>query len=162
MGALNPENLPFLGVDDPLLLLNYHWARDTSTFPTEQHRVGFALILLLLFSTECWPAELVDGRKEKRDDADFEEDELEVVNNDDILAADKSDTGFRNENNDINSRNDGALSGVSDEAVRQFDAIYYEDVRLLIVRSSEGGERDVLAMEITMDHHKGYKRRLKP
>jgi hypothetical protein len=39
-----------LGVDDLLLLLNYHWARDTSTFPTERHRVQFAPILLLLLA----------------------------------------------------------------------------------------------------------------
>ena len=57
---------PVLGVDDLLLLLNYHWARDTSTFPTERHRVQFALILLLLFATGCRPAELVDAKKTRR------------------------------------------------------------------------------------------------
>jgi integrase len=57
---------PVLGVDHLLLLLNYHWARDTSTFPTERHRVQFALILLLLFATGCRPAELVDAKKKKR------------------------------------------------------------------------------------------------
>ncbi|KAG9230108.1 hypothetical protein BJ875DRAFT_488278 [Amylocarpus encephaloides] len=30
---------PILSIDDLLLLLNHHWARDTSTFPTERHRV---------------------------------------------------------------------------------------------------------------------------
>ena len=41
-------------------------ARDTSTFPTERHRVQFALILLLLFATGCRPAELVDAKKKRR------------------------------------------------------------------------------------------------
>jgi hypothetical protein len=45
------KSKPVLGVDDLFLLLNYHWARDTATFPTEQHRVKFALLLLLLFGT---------------------------------------------------------------------------------------------------------------
>jgi hypothetical protein len=30
------------------------------------------------------------------------------------------------------------------------------------VRSPGSGERDVLAMEVTMAHHKGHKRRPKP
>jgi hypothetical protein len=59
---------PVLGVDDLLLLLNHHWARDTATVPTERHRVQFALILLLLFGTGCRPAELVDAKKKRRDE----------------------------------------------------------------------------------------------
>ena len=149
-------------MDDLLLLLNYHWARDTSTFPTEQHRVGFALILLLLFGTGCRPAELVDGRKKRRDEVDSENDDLEALDDDDILAADKSDAGFETENNNFSCRDDGACQGIGEEDIRQCDAICYEDIRLLVVRSPMSGERDVLAMEITLAHHKGHKRRPKP
>lgn len=46
--------------------------------------------------------------------------------------------------------------------IRYFDALCYEDVRLLVVRSPESGARDVLAMEITLAHHKGHNRRPKP
>lgn len=121
-------------MDDLLLLLNHHWARDTSTFSTERHRVQFALILLLLFGTGCRPAELVDGKKKRKENLSSDDDDLE---------------------------GDVAMSGV-EEDIRHFDAICYEDVRLLVVRSPGSGERDVLAMEVTMAHHKGHKRRPKP
>jgi len=58
---------PVLGVDDLLLLLHHHWVRDTSTFPTERHRVQYPLLLLLLSGTGCRPTELVDARKKRRD-----------------------------------------------------------------------------------------------
>ncbi|TVY12529.1 hypothetical protein LARI1_G009432 [Lachnellula arida] len=137
------KSKPVLGVDDLLLLLNYHWARDTSTFSTERHRVQFALILLLLFGTGCRPAELVDAKK-KRKDTDFDNDNPD---NDDL-----EDDAFEG---------NATMSGVH-ENIRQFDAICYEDVRLLVVRSPSGGERDGLAMEVKMAHHKGHKRRPKP
>jgi hypothetical protein len=156
-------------VDDLLLLLNYHWARDTSTFPTERHRVQFALILLFLFGTGCRPAELVDAKKKKRDDIDSETDELQVLDDDDTLAFDEIGDGSGVENSqgptvhDDNAfdNDDTAMRGM-EEDIRRFDAICYEDVRLLVVRSPESEERDVLAMEITLAHHKGHKRRPKP
>jgi Protein of unknown function (DUF3435) len=157
-----------LGVDDLLLLLNYHWARDTSTFSTERHRVQFALILLLLFGTGCRPAELVDAKKKRKDDISSDNDDLEVVDDDDILAVDKSDDGFGTESNkDFSGRDDNTLQGVvtisrAEEDIRHFDAICYKDVRLLVVRSPGSREREGLAMEVTMAHHKGHKRRPKP
>jgi hypothetical protein len=45
---------------------------------------------------------------------------------------------------------------------RQFDALCYEDVRLLVVRNPVAGERDVLAMEVKLAHHKGAKRKPMP
>jgi hypothetical protein len=155
-----------------LLLLNHHWARDTSTFSTERHRVQFALILLLLFGTGCRPAELVDAKKKRKDtsfdDDDLDDNDLEAVDNDDPLVIDKSDDGFGAEDNmDFSGREsdtfegDVAMSGVGED-VRQFDAICYEDVRLLVVHNPGSRERDVLAMEVTMAHHKGHKRRPKP
>jgi hypothetical protein len=53
------------------------------------------------------------------------------------------------------------MSGVEEE-LRRVYALCYEDIRLLAVRTPDGGERDVLAMEVTMAHHKGHKRRPKP
>lgn len=41
-------------------------------------------------------------------------------------------------------------------------ALYYKDVRLLVVRNPVAGERDVLAIEVKLAHHKGAKRRPKP
>ncbi|KAH6704125.1 hypothetical protein BKA61DRAFT_739939 [Leptodontidium sp. MPI-SDFR-AT-0119] len=69
---------------------------------------------------------------------------------------------------DLSSENDGngsdddvAMSDVETE-LRQFDALCYEDVRLLVVRNPVAGERDVLAKEVKLAHHKGAKRRPKP
>jgi hypothetical protein len=167
---------PVLGVDDLLLLLNYHWARDTSTFPTERHRVQFALILLLLFATGCRPAELVDAKKKKRRRLSLDDDETSAgdVNDegsDDADVGADADFGFDDhdsavadlgsEHDDNGSDDDVAMNDVETE-LRQFDALCYEDVRLLVVRNPVAGERDVLAMEVKLAHHKGAKRRPKP
>jgi hypothetical protein len=133
-------------VDDLLLLLNHHWARDTSTFPTERHRVQFTLILLLLFATGCRPAELVDARKKTRDDTSSSD------NDDGDFGADDSD--------DSSAYDNDAFNDVDN--VRHFDALCYEDVRLLLVRSPNKGERDMLAIEVKMAHHKRHNRRPKP
>lgn len=123
------------------------------------------MILLLLFGTGCRPAELVDAKKKNKGDIDFEDDDLEVVDGDNIHAVNKGDGSFGAETlsgrDDEASEGDVAISGV-EEDVRHFDAICYEDVRLLVVRNPGSEERDVLAMEVTMAHHKGHKRRPKP
>jgi hypothetical protein len=167
---------PVLGVDDLLLLLNYHWARDTSTFPTERHRVQFALILLLLFATGCRPAELVDAKKKRRtpslDDDETYADDVNDEGSDDAEVDADAEFGFDDDHDsavaDLGSENgddgfdgDVAMSDVETE-LRQFDALCYEDVRLLVVRNPISGERDVLAMEVKMAHHKGHTRRPKP
>jgi len=128
------KSKPVLGMDDLLLLLNHHWARDTATFPIEQHQVQFALILLLLFSTGCRPAELVDAKKKRKDNTGFEDDDL---NDDNILAVDKSDDGFgAGSNKDFGDRDNDALDSVDatsgvEEDIRHCDAICYKDVHLL-------------------------------
>ncbi|TVY90451.1 hypothetical protein LAWI1_G007273 [Lachnellula willkommii] len=166
------KSKPVLGVDDLLLLLNHHWARDTSTFSTERHRVQFALLLLLLFGTGCRPAELVDAKKKRKDtsfdDNDLDDNDLEAVDDDDPPVINKSNDGFSAGNSkDIGGcednafKGDVAMSGFGED-IRQFDAICYEDVRLLVVYNPDSRERDVLAMEVTMAHHKGHKRRPKP
>jgi hypothetical protein len=168
---------PVLSVDDLLLLLNYHWARDTSTFPTERHRVQFALILLLFFAMGYRPTELVDAKKKKRrrpglDDDETGADDVDDEGFDDTEVGADADFGFDDdhdsavadlgsENDDDGSDDDVAMSDVETEP-RQFDALYYEDVRLLVVRNPVAGERDVLAMEVKLAHHKGAKRRPKP
>jgi len=45
---------------------------------------------------------------------------------------------------------------------RLFNALYYKDVRLLVVHSPNNSERDVLAIEVKLSHHKGHNKRLKP
>ncbi|PMD59341.1 uncharacterized protein K444DRAFT_630140 [Hyaloscypha bicolor E] len=96
---------PVLGIDDLLLLLNYHWARDTSTFPTERYRVQFALILLLLFATGCRPMELVDAKKKKMrrrtpglDDDETCADDTDDEGFDDTEVGADADFGFDSDN----------------------------------------------------------------
>ncbi len=63
--------------------------------------------------------------------------------------------------NDNGSDADCAMSDAQTE-VRQFNALCYEDVRLLVVQNPVAGERNVLAMEVRLAHHKGAKRKPKP
>jgi len=121
-------------VDDLLLLLNCHWARDKSVYRTERQRVRFALILLLLFGTGCQPAELVDAKSKRRDNPGSDDDDLE---------------------------SDVDMGGVEGDS-RRPDALCYKDVRLLVVHSPDNSERDVLAMEVKLSHHKGHNKRPKP
>jgi hypothetical protein len=49
-----------------------------------------------------------------------------------------------------------------DTPVREYKALCYEDIRLWIVQNPTRGERDLVAMEITLSHHKGADRKPKP
>lgn len=82
-----------------------------------------------------------------------------------------TDFGFDNHNSaitnlgsedDSNSFNDDiTISDIKTE-LKYFDALYYEDVRLLVVRNLITEERDLLMIEVKLVHHKGAKRCLKP
>ncbi|KFY93086.1 hypothetical protein V500_03919 [Pseudogymnoascus sp. VKM F-4518 (FW-2643)] len=128
------KSKPVLGVDDLLLLLNCHWARDKSVYRTERQRVQYALILLLLFGTGCRPAELVDAKRKRRDNPGSNDEDLE---------------------------GDVDMGGVEGDT-RLYDALCYEDVRLLVVHEPDNSVRDVLAMEVKLSHHKGHNKRPKP
>ena len=128
------KSKPVLGVDDLLLLLNCHWARDKSVYHTERQRVQYALILLLLFGTGCRPAELVDAKRKRRDNPGSDDEDLE---------------------------GDVDMGGV-EGGTRLYDALCYEDVRLLVVHDPDNSVRDVLAMEVKLSHHKGHNKRPKP
>ncbi|KAL9111831.1 MAG: hypothetical protein Q9187_007869 [Circinaria calcarea] len=45
---------------------------------------------------------------------------------------------------------------------REYKALCYEDIRLWIVQNSSPGELDLLAIEITLAHHKGADKKPKP
>ncbi|KAF7944137.1 hypothetical protein EAE96_010541 [Botrytis aclada] len=142
------KSKPVIGVDDLLLLLNHHWARDTSVFPTERHRIQFALILLILFGTGCRPAELVDAQKKPKS-ASSAEDISEGDESDDDHGIKFGNSTFGKNNNNSNK-------------TERCDALCYEDIRLLAVRNSKNNKDHVLAMEVTLAHHKGHKRCPKP
>ncbi|KAK6609654.1 FluG domain-containing protein [Botrytis cinerea] len=110
------KSKPVIGVDDLLLLLNHHWARDTSVFPTERHRIQFALILLILFGTGCRPAELVDAQKKPKS-ASSAEDISEGDESDDDYGMKFGNSSFGKDNNN--------------NKTERCDALCYEDIRLL-------------------------------
>jgi len=64
------------------------------------------------------------------------------------------------ENNNNSSNNNIAISD-NQIKYRQFNALYYKDVRLLVVQNLVAGERDVLAIEVKLAYYKGAKRQPK-
>jgi hypothetical protein len=150
------KSKPVVGVDDLLLMLTHHWAYDISTFPVERHRIQFGLILLMLSYTGCRPAELVDATKTSAASSDSTDCDGDLFD-----AAKTSGTGSDNIACDDTLSGDRAMKGVAG-VLGRCKALCYEDISLMVVRDPEGGERDVLAMEVTMAHHKGADRRPKP
>lgn len=153
---------PVLGADDLILLLTHHCARDTSTYPTEDQRVTLATIMLLLMYTGCRPAELVDATKRKATNELYEDDnwdngfESSNDSRENNPAYEKEDPWINPDDTDYDD------DPVDDPGVREYKALCYEDIRLWIVQNPTSGERDLLAMEITLAHHKGADRKPKP
>ncbi len=50
-----------MNVNDLLLVLQYHWAFDTETFPHERQRVQLSLLLLMAAYTATRPGALVES-----------------------------------------------------------------------------------------------------
>jgi hypothetical protein len=48
------------------------------------------------------------------------------------------------------------------EAIRKYKALCYKDICLWIVQNPKPGERDILAMEVHLWHHKGVDNKPKP
>jgi hypothetical protein len=63
--------------------------------------------------------------------------------------------------NDDDLKGDVDMGGVEGDT-RLFNALCYEDVRLLVIHNPNNSEQDVLAMEVKLSHHKGHDKRLKP
>jgi hypothetical protein len=121
--------------------------------------------MLLLMYTGCRPAELVDAVKRKtatRRDLAYDDDSWDsgFKNSDDTQddnpLYEKPDPWADPNNADYD---DGPEV---DSSTREYKALCYEDIRLWIVQNPTPGERDLLAMEITLAHHKGADRKPKP
>jgi hypothetical protein len=48
------------------------------------------------------------------------------------------------------------------ETKRKYKALYFEDIRIWIVPNPKRGQRDLLAMEVLLRHHKGVDNKPKP
>jgi hypothetical protein len=167
------KSKPVIGPDDLLLLLTHLWARDTCTFPTEDQRESLAAIMLMSIFTSCRPAELVERAQHKatckykqgiQGDSNSEEQDLKGdLDNPNYDALDPWD----NPNNaDYNVLEESATCKDNTDNLREpmkrCKALCYEDIRLWIVQNPLRGERDLLAMEVTLVHHKGADKKPKP
>ena len=56
---ISTKEKPVMNVDDVFLVLHYHWALDTSTFPDERQRLQLAFLVLLCAYTGTRPGALV-------------------------------------------------------------------------------------------------------
>jgi hypothetical protein len=56
---------------------------------------------------------------------------------------------------DNNGSNNHVAMSDAEPELWLFDALCYKNVRFLVVRKPVGEERDMLAMEVKMAHHKG-------
>ncbi|KAF8848678.1 hypothetical protein BDZ45DRAFT_775057 [Acephala macrosclerotiorum] len=99
----------------------------------------------------CLPAELVDTKKKRRDSICSDDDDLDGSN----VGAGESDDDFGTEHNENSSGHDndalehGNLVNEAVEGIRHFDAFCCEDIRLMIMRSPQSGERDVLLVSLS-------------
>ena len=99
------------------------------------------------------------------DDDDFECDSDET---DDTVTEDTADC-YTSEVNDLGApvRSSAFKQSTQDpnelrEPVREFNALCYEDICLWVVRNPRRGDRDLLAMEVNLRHHKGVGNKPKP
>jgi hypothetical protein len=140
---LSVKSKPVMNIDDLLLALTHHWARDTSNFPTERQRVQLPMVMITAAYTASRPGELVDaGRKRKKK-----------------IPDQKKEGGYEPWDGLDDSDYDDV--GGEDEEKR-CKALCYEDICLMLLRNPNRRDRDILAMEVRMTHHKGAERKPKP
>jgi hypothetical protein len=151
-----------------------------STFPTEDHRLDLATLMLFQSFTGCRPAELVDASKSKAclnplaelDETDLDEcsllDKMDEDDYEDIDKMDDDDYDSSSSKTDAASSSDDAHSSDTSELdeygdpIRKYKSLCYEDICLWVVKNPKHGERDLLALEVYLRHHKGVDKKPKP
>lgn len=162
-----------IGPDDLLLLLTHLWARDTCTFPTEDQRESLAAIMLVSIFTGCRPAELVERARRKAICRYKESSQGESDSDEQDPKGDLDDPNY-DTLDPWDNPDDADYDGLEEsttcreninhphEPTKRCKALCYEDIRLWIVQNPSRGERDLLAMEVTLAHHKGADNKPKP
>lgn len=125
---------PVMDVDDVFLVLHHHWVLDTSVFPDERQRLQVAFLLLVSAYTATRPAALVYT----------------------AINRTKQREHYLGWENDEPSDNDEM-----DLDLEDIKTLCYEDVTLVMLPNPEGN-RDLLAMEITLKYTEGYQKKPNP
>lgn len=130
--------------------------------------MAFAAILLLSIYTGCRPAELVDGSKNKAacqgswDDPDDPGSEDPNCEGQDLKEGVDPNYDGPDPWEDIDDTSYSDDIGDLSELMREYKAICYKDVQVWIVQNPTHGERDLVAIEITLSHYKGANKKPKP
>jgi len=132
-----------MNVDALLIALTHHWARDTSSFPTERQRAQLPLILLTAAYTSSRPGELVDAAKARRS------------RNPRIPLWEQAATGAQNQ---MSLQSTDAESG----GERRCKPLCYEDLKLKLLADPDNRERHILAVDVRLKFHKGCDGQPKP
>ena len=138
-----PKSKPVIGGDEFNLMLHHHWGRCRHVYAVEKLRLYVAIGLLGLAYTGGRPAEFVETYKGS---TDIFGDGTELEK--DLALSDL----FDNHIPCVPPPKEGKRSKV----------ICYEDIELWIVRDPEFGDRDILAIELMLWHHKGADNKPRP
>jgi hypothetical protein len=114
------------------------------------------------------------GGPEYDDDLLFDEGTDESADRDSGYSSDGTDVTMTEDTDDcypvevdgarwpVRQNCDAAELNKFGEAIRKCKALCYEDICLWIVQNPKKGERDLLAMEVYLRHHKGVDNKAKP
>ena len=95
-----------------------------------------------------------NGHYRRRTDSDYGNDNDDGDGPDDDDNADNTDRTDDAKTDDTGNYYTAEL-GEFEEPIRRYIALCYEDICLWIVQNPKQGERDLLAMEVHLRHHKG-------
>ncbi|KAG8852526.1 hypothetical protein FRB96_008621 [Tulasnella sp. 330] len=136
---------------DLLALLSFNWGYDHRRLPSERQRLDIAACYLILASTGCRPAEIVDGEKSKPLDGSFDE-----LFGPHAKLALKPSLGAELTGEELTQ-----LLEFETQSRGRPKALCYEDMQLMVVRHPETG-LDTLVLSIKFTHHKGADKKPKP
>ncbi|PVH69879.1 hypothetical protein DL98DRAFT_578123 [Cadophora sp. DSE1049] len=117
---------------------------------------------------------IFDSEDDRSDDGTADEDMDEYSGSDSGYNSDRTDVTMTEDTDKcytteidecgepLRQKLDAAKPSEFEEVKRQYKALCYEDICLWIVQNPKRGERDVLAMEVHLQNHKGVDNKPKP
>jgi hypothetical protein len=129
--------------------------------------------MLMSIFTSCRPAELVERAQRKATCKYKQGNQGDSNSEEQNLKGDLDDPNY-NALDPWDNPNDADYNGLEESAtckdntdhlrepMKRCKALCYEDIRLWIVQNPLRGERNLLAMEVTLVHHKGADKKPKP